>query len=172
MKRLIFIAAALFAVGVYAAGINHHVARPAGTSSTASEATYTIDSSTTRQFIDTLSSDTIGLDLAAKSLQLAYELTGFTICDSCNDSVILISQAVTSMDGHAERVVFTDTFGTNGTLDSTEIVRKNFASDVLDTLFYNKLFFRTIIKDSVLEFSADEDQTFRIAINYRVVEKY
>lgn len=165
----------MLAVVVLAAGMviadmaKHTQVRPSGVNMVNGGLVYTIDSSATRQFIDTLSSDTVGLDLSLKSLSLAYELTGFTFCDSCNDSVILITQAITSMNGHAPRIIFTDTFGTDGALDSTEIVRKNFYAD---TLLYNKLYFRTIIKDTVLEFSADEDQTTTIRAMYHVWERY
>lgn len=155
---------------VYADSARHTELRSAGTLQQPTGMIFTIDSGATRQFIDTMSSDTLELLGTTEAIQIAYQMYGFTKCDSCNDSIIAITQLVTTMPhNQAPRVIFTDTFGTTGTIDSTEVVRKNFYPD---TTFYTHLYVRTIVKDSVLEFSADEDQTLRLGFRIHIMERY
>lgn len=157
---------ALAAVG-YAAVATYHQLRLEG-ASTPSGGTYIWQSDHTDSFyVDTFVSDTLDVSQAAQVATLA-ELTTFTECDSCNDSIILIVQTLTAFNGSAAHIIHTDTFGTDGTLTDGEELQWHFASD---TLLYNKLWFRTIMSDSVVT-DADStcDSTF-IDLKYHVVQR-
>jgi len=109
-----------------------------------------VDSSDTFQ-VDTFYSDTIDVG-DYKWLNAMLALTGFTLADSCNDSVWIKVQAIGSYNGLAKRELARDSF-TCHTLDSTEELTM-FIN--MDSSAVNKLHFMTIVSDS---FIAGENQT-------------
>lgn len=109
-----------------------------------------VDSSDTFQ-VDTFYSDTIDIG-DYKWINAMLALTGFTLADSCNDSVWIKVQARGSYNGLADRELARDSF-TAHTLDSTEELYMYINAD---SFAVNKLHFQTIISDS---FIAGENQT-------------
>ena len=109
----------------------------------------------------TVYSDTVPIDSLAKWVVGQYELKGFTPCDSCNDSVLVIVTVHTAFDGEFLRTILTDTLAT--TLDSTAAASLFWLS--LDSTIANELWFATRIKDSVITTVTD---SFRTELMYKV----
>lgn len=119
-----------------------------------------VDSSDTLEDV-TVYSDTVPIDSLAKWVVGQYELKGFTPCDSCNDSVLVIVTVHTAFDGEFLRTILTDTLAT--TLDSTAAASLFWLS--LDSTIANELWFATRIKDSVITTVTD---SFRTELMYKV----
>jgi len=145
--------------------MSYHKIRPEGTSTPSSGTYYLVcDSSDTFQ-VDTIYSDTVPLgDYGYIDYRVA--MTGFSVADSANDSIIVIVRGHASYEGKMDTVLTFDTFPqTLGTLDSTD-----YAVGVLkiDTLPYDRFYFETIVKDSFI-LGAGKDSS-EIRMFYQAVQ--
>lgn len=122
-----------------------------------------VDSSDTLEDV-TVYSDTFVIDSLAKWIVGEYALNGFTPCDSCNDSVLVIITGHTAYNGSFGRTVLTDTLAT--TLDSTAAKSLFWLS--LDSTIANQFWMATQIKDSVITTVSD---SFRTELQYKVGDK-
>lgn len=164
----------LFAAVAMAMTVSYTSLRPAGSDTYPGNLFYMAVDSADSHKVDTFYSDTFDVwdgefDITvADFLNMGAELTGFTVCDSCNDSVVIVVTAKTQFDNEPARSLWVDTFTT--TLDSTEVLRKDLRTD---SLVLAKIFFETIVKDSFVAGAAqsDNDDSLRLAINYYIAEK-
>ena len=121
-----------------------------------------IDTSKTA-IVDTVWSDTVdisALSETSKGVWYAFNIGTVSLCDSCNDSLILIYQPyLISNGGYSAKNVRTDTFAITGIAASTAITSLDDASEYhyipADSLYGTKIYFRTIIKDALLHTFTD-----------------
>ena len=120
MKRLVFLTViTLMALSLVWAA-EHTRVRPDGVYTNAGGNYYVVVDSSDTLETDTLYSDTVEIDTGANWANIVLAVTGFSVCDSCNDSVLVIVKTRTSFEGITGRTIYTDTFAT--TLDSTEVI--------------------------------------------------
>lgn len=165
--RIVFLVVVCAAVAAFGAVATYNTLRLEGTSTPSSGSYLWISDHTDSFHTDTFTSDTLDV-LQDEYVNVGAQLVTYTECDSCNDSIILIWQLLSSFNGTDPYVVHTDTFGTNGTLTDGEVLRWHFRSD---TLLYNRLWNRIIVKDSITsDADSTADSTF-INLIYHVVRR-
>ena len=137
----------------------YNVVRVNGSSTLSGGLIYQIcDSSDTHQ-VDTFYSDTIDIG-DYKYLNLGYELTGYSLTDSSNDSVVIDIKVIGSYNGAGKVTLLTDSANaTAGALDSTanpfyKIMR-------IDTLGLNKCYMEMVISDSFIMGAGVDSNEFR-----------
>jgi len=116
-----------------------------------------IDTSKTA-IVDTSYSDTVnisGLDMGhGKGIWLTLNIGAVTICDSCNDSVIVIRQTMmrnrNSLDS---KLLYADTLPTSAQLNGASVTTVDETSKYryipADSLYGDLIYVRTIVKDAV-----------------------
>jgi len=128
---------------------------------------FAVDSTDTHM-VDTVYSDTVTLDSLAKWMNISIKMLGYTMCDSCNDSMNIVVHGITAHEGRMKTTIFTDTIPTTlGTLDSTiELTKKIY----LDSLVATQFWFETIVSDSVIIGNITPD-SIRVELDYMVGHK-
>lgn len=158
MKRL-FVLLFVFAVVSGVQALSYLNVRPQGVNNPADGHYYLVcDSSDTFQ-IDTFYSDTIEFD-EYKYLHYKLQLTGYSLSDSANDSVVIVVKGIGTIGGQYPITVITDTIPTTlGTLDSTATI-----SGIVkcDTLAFNRLHFETVVKDSFIMGAGVDTSTLKL----------
>jgi len=136
--------ASSFAVTLFTDG------RIAGTAA-ATRTSFTVTADSTDTFyVDTFHSDTFDIADAFDAV-LCIHYDGHTLADSANDSTVLIFETLLSFDGTAAHVAFTDTIeDTNAIALSDSMICHN----IPDSMMWNKVWVRTIVKDSVITTTA------------------
>lgn len=107
--------------------------------------------------VDTAFSDTVdisGITEFSKGVWISYNVGTVDLCDSCNDSLIIIYATYLKNTGsYSDKVVRTDTFSITGIAASTAITSLDNASEYhyipADSLYGDQLFIRTIVKDAI-----------------------
>lgn len=137
--------------------------------STGAGGVYTMAMDSTDTFdVDTLTSDKLDLinsttgEIDFDELMCLVELTAFTLCDSCNDSAIIITEffgGMTTDQARAKRLAV-DTFQTNPNVAGDTIWY--YASRDSIRILYRYFWTRTIIKDSVILGEGTTSSTFQI----------
>ena len=125
-----------------------------------------VDSSDTFQ-VDTFYSDTIDIG-DYKYLNIAYGVTGYTLADSCNDSVTIDIKAFGTYNGMFKRALLTDSANaTAGALDSTGEFLKYAA---VDSQAINQLYFEIVVSDSFIAGAGEtsNDDSSKFAMNIEV----
>jgi len=168
-KFLIGALTVLVVGGAYGAAFYIDSPRCAG-SSTLSGGQYWFDvDSTDTHVVDTIYSDTVTIDPLAKWMNLSIKMLGYTVCDSCNDSMNIIIHGITAHEGRMKTTIFTDTIpNTLGTLDSTIELTKKIN---LDSLVATQFWFETIILDSVIIGDLGTGDSVRVQLDYMVGQK-
>jgi hypothetical protein len=144
----------LTACVIYAATDSYQL-RPAGTSTTGGN-TFTVvyDSGDAHDKVnnDTVMSDTLDVSDYARAA-VFYGLGNVTVCDSCNDSIkIFIEVLGKPINAQGWYRIRVDTMGGNNiavTFDDSTKARFLY----LDTIPVNKLIIRTIVRDSMKQYT-------------------
>lgn len=147
MKRYFLTAMVGLAVGVmaWAMPIKTKTCRLAGSSTPTGYMYYNVVDSTDTFEVDTMFSDSVSVD-SAQRVVIQYYLDTIIRGTGCNDSALLIFSTYTkTRDGNLSRLLFSDTLGGNTVVKDTNF--RHFASD---TLLYDLLYFRAILKDSAI----------------------
>jgi hypothetical protein len=116
-----------------------------GTSTVSGGIFYLVCDSTDTFQVDTFFSDTLEIDKDVDYFNIAVALLGYSLADSGNDSVEIISRVQTAYPGMPALTIYTDTFTT--TLDSTEVQRHHLYRD---TMLENLVWVQTIVSDSFI----------------------
>lgn len=165
MKRIIaLIVLGLMVASAYA--LTYTNVRPRGANTPSNGAYYLVCDSTDTLQVDTFYSDTVSI-ADYKYLHYKLQLTGYTLADSANDSVVIVVKGFGTIDGQYPITVLTDTIPTTlGSLDSTATI----AGVVkIDSLPFNKLYFETVVKDSFI-LGAGIDTTV-LKLRYGIIEQ-
>jgi hypothetical protein len=136
----------LFALAFAALPVKVNVCRLAGSSTPSGGFAYFNKVDSTDSFeVDTLFSDTVNVDTTVRAV-IQYYLDTIIRGTGCNDSLLLIINTFTKTNsGSLSRLLFSDTLGGNTIVKDTNF--RHFASD---TLLYDKVYFRIILKDSAI----------------------
>lgn len=153
---------AVAVLGMTALSASFQKLRVSGASTPNTGAFYFVcDSSDTFQ-VDTAYSDTVAIG-DYKWLYYNLHMTGYTLADSANDSVLVIIKGYGTYDGSMSTVILTDTIPTTlGTLDSTAVISGTIK---IDSLGFNKLYFETVFKDSFIMGAGVDTTTIRLKYN-------
>lgn len=167
MKK--FVLLLVLAVIVYSVqAITYDYVRPAGTVTPNTGLFRIAMDSLDTFYVDTIYSDTIALD-TSKYLYYNLNLDGFTIPDSANDSVIILVTGWGTYNGRMSTQIMSDSLSIDGDLDSTTTI---IGTIKIDTLGFNKFYFRTIVSDSfIYGLSADEHvDTLDLYLRYQTLQ--
>jgi len=160
-----FLGVLLCATIGFAALTDYEVARVAGSSTTASGAALLICDSTDTFQVDTFMSDTVSV-LEDAVVNIGIESIDVTEADSANDSVVIIVQTLTAFTGASAHVIYTDTFINHNAATDDSVLYHHFKSD---TLLWNDLYFRTIVKDSFI--LGEGIDTTQVRVRMHVVQR-
>ena len=152
-KGLILFVGLLLIATVYAA-TTHTPVRMAGTNVDNPNGFYVVMDSTDSLHEETIWSDTVSVT-EGSDVNLSYYYIDYTENDSANDSIVIIVHAfgTYSVGGGitaGERLLFTDTIHDTNAITTLAGTVTDYHYFDLDTLLLENIYFRTIVKDSVI----------------------
>ncbi len=173
MKKFLFVMIPLTALSVVVMGVSvvsvYNKARQSGAATPNTDVFYLAQDSSDSFAVDTTFSDTIEIE-NFKYLNISAQITGYSLADSANDSLVAVIQGYGSYNGFFKTLLYTDTLPTSlGTLDSTDIQLQTFR---IDTVGFNQFYIRTIYKDSFVAGAGEtgNDDSTRIAMEYKILQ--
>ena len=171
MKKLVVFCVVGLASLVFAFTGDYDLLQTSVTESEAGNVWYQAQDSSDTFRVDTLLSTVIDIG-DYKWVNINAQIIGFTLADSCNDSVPVMVKAYGTYDNmnHTKRTLLSDSLNaTPGALDSA--VAYNWIIRV-DSVGLNKLYFETVISDSFIagEAETSNDDSSRFQFMYTVTQ--
>ena len=160
MKRFAFLVVLLLiGLAAYAATVYDEVRMDGTNAVLGGNAFYVICDSSDTAVADTQWSDTVDV-LEARYVNVVLKYTDAVLADSANDSLLVIVHTLTAAHNAPERTIYTDTFfDTNAVTTPLALKYHAFRAD---TMLYDKLYFRTIVKDSFILGAGVDTTTVRV----------
>ncbi|MCK5605650.1 hypothetical protein KAR91_27395 [Candidatus Pacearchaeota archaeon] len=170
MKRLLFVMVPLTTLSVVVMGFSvvslYDKVRQSGAATPNTDVFYIAQDSADSFNVDTTYSDTIVLE-NYKYLNLSAQMTGYSLADSANDSLVAVIQGYGMYRGSFHTLLYTDTLPTSlGTLDSTDVQLQTIR---IDTVGFNQFYIRTIYKDSFVSELTTPDTT-EVRMEYKTLQ--